>query len=502
MRARRIAPLLLLLCLVAALHAADSDSLLMDAVKSGNRETVRALLKQNAPVNVLHADGTTVLHWAARADDLEIVQMLIKSGASAKVADRYGITPLSLAAELGDAALIDVLIKAGADVNVAQPDGETILMTAARTGKPEALKSLIAHGANVNAREKQFGETAMMWAAAENNGAAIRVLAAAGADKNARSILMKFPEFKFITSGMVTTSLPRGDWTPLMYAARQGSVDAASALAEIGADLNLADPEGSTALNLAIINAHFDLAEVLLQKGADPNIADSTGMTALYAAVDMHTLGPMLSRPGPKVTDKLDAADLVGKLIDHDANANVRLKRPIIGRHHDSGDATMGEGTTPLIRATKNVDTSVIKTLLEGGADPSIAQKDYSTPMMVAIRAAASPEANTIDALKLFVKHGADVDAFNAAGQTALHIAAGRGADDVVRFLASQGASLNLKDKQGNTPLDIASGATGSGGRGGGSRGGGAAPAGRGGAPAAAHESTAALLRQLMAKAK
>src|SRR5262249_23219678 len=156
----------------------------------------------------------------------------------------------------------------------------------------------------------------------------------------------------------------------------------------------------------------------LLEKKADPNIADSTGMTALYAAVDMHTLGPMLSRPGPKVTDNLDAADLVVKLLAHDANPNVRLKRPIIGRHHDAGDATMGEGTTPLIRATKNVDIPVIRALLEGGADPSITQKDYSTPMMVAIRGVVGPafsEAKTIEAIQLFLDHGADADAFNAS---------------------------------------------------------------------------------------
>jgi ankyrin repeat protein len=488
------------MCLAAVFHAADTDRRLIEAVKNGNREAVRALLKQNAPVNALDADGTSALHWAARADDIETVQILLKAGANAVIADRYGITPLSLAAEVGDAVMIETLVKAGADVNATQPDGETVLMTAARTGKPDALKVLISHGANVNAREKQFGETALMWAAAENNAAAIRVLAEAGADKNARSTTLKFPEFKFITSGMVTTSLPRGGWTSLMYAARQGSIGAAGALADAGADLNAADPDGSTALILAIINAHFDLAEVLLEKGADPNVADSTGMTALYAAVDMHTLGPMLSRPGPKITDNLDAADMVGKLLEHDANANVRLKRPIIGRHHDSGDATMGEGTTPLIRAAKNVDIPVIKLLVEGGADPSITQKDYSTAPMVAIRA-ASTEANTLEALKLFFDHGADVDAFNAAGQTALHVAAGRGSDAIVRFLASRGATLNTKDKQGNTPLDIANGASSGGGRGGGARGGGAA-AGRGGSPAAVHESTAALLRQLIAQTK
>jgi ankyrin repeat protein len=482
---------LAVICLSAVLHAADTDKRLIEAVKNENRESVRALLKEKVPLNVRDADGTTALHWAARADDIETAQLLIRAGADAKVADRYGITPISLAAEVGSTSMIEALIKAGADVNVAQPNGETVLMTAARTGKPDALTVLLSHGAHVDARENQFGETALMWAAAENNADAIRVLVGAGADKNARSTLLKFPEFKFITSGMVTTALPRGGWTSLMYAARQGSIEAAAALADAGADKDAVDPEGSTALILAIINAHFDLAEVLLEKGADPNIADSTGMTALYAAVDMHTLGPMLSRPGPKVTDNLDAADLVGKLLDHDADANTRLKRPIIGRHHDSGDATMGEGTTPLIRATKNVDTPLIKLLLEGGANPSIPQKDYSTAMMVAIRAAGSSDANTIEALKLFLDHGADVDAFNAQGQTALHVAAGRGADDVIRLLASRGATLNLKDKQGHTPLEIASGAGGGGAGGRGARGG-AAPA------SASRESTVALLQQLM----
>ena len=153
------------------------------------------------------------------------------------------------------------------------------------------------------------------------------------------------------------TVLPRGGWTPLMYAARDGAARRRAALADPKADLNAADPDGTTALMLAIINAHFDTAAMLIEKGADPNIADSTGMTALYAAVDMHTLGPMFSRPAPKLVDKLDAADVVKLLLAKGANPNARLKRPIIGRHHTpTGDASLGEGTTPLARAAKSND--------------------------------------------------------------------------------------------------------------------------------------------------
>jgi ankyrin repeat protein len=492
------------LLLVGALHAAATDRRLIEAAKSSNKEAIRTLLKGRAAVNTADTDGTTALHWTVRGDDLESSQLLIRAGADVKAADRYGITPLTLAAQNGDAALIELLIKSGADPNSKLPEGETVLMTASRTGKPDAINALIVHGADVNAKESRFGETALMWAAEENNAAAVHVLIDGGADKNARSDALKFPEFKFITSGMVTTALPRGAWTALMYAARQGAVDGARALADAGVDLNTPDPDGSTALVLAIINAHFDLAAMLAEKGADPNVADTTGMAALYAAVDMHTLGPMLSRPGPKVTDKLDAVDLVKVLLQHGANPNVRLKRPIIGRHHDSGDASLGEGTTPLIRAAKTVDVPIIRALLDGGADATITQKDYSTAPIVLAAGGRAGSGTTdtaiIEAIKLCLDHGVDVDAFNTNGQTALHVAVGRGADALVKFLADRGATLDLKNKQGRTPLDLALGDVG-GGRGGRGGGAGGGP-GRGGGPAVVRQSTAALLRELMESRK
>jgi ankyrin repeat protein len=485
---------------VAGLEAASTTIRLTDAVKQGNRETVRALLKQRVDVNAAESDGMTALHWAVRASDVETAQLLIRAGANVKAANRYGITPLSLAATNGDAALIEALIKAGADPNTALPDGETVLMTAARTGNPAALKMLLVNGANVHAKENSQGQTALMWAAAENNPGAVQVLVESGADINARSTSLTYPQFKWVVSGMVSTSLPRGGWTPLMYAARQNATDAARALADSKADLNLRDPEGATALVIAIINAHFDLAAMLLEKGADPNVADQTGMAALYAAVDMHTLGPMLSRPVPKLVDKLDAADLVKILLARGANPNARLKRPVLGRHHDGGDASLGDGTTPLMRAAKANDVPVLRMLLEGGADPFLTQKDYTNALMIAaagggrVGAYASPfpvsEAGAIEAIKVLMEYGADVNAFNANGQTALHSAAQRGADNLVKFLAERGAKLDLKNKQGLTPLDVAMGL---GGRGG-------FRAGRPPVGIQVRESTAALLKQLMAE--
>jgi ankyrin repeat protein len=442
-----------------AIRAAENDRRLIDAVKQGNRETVLTLMKARIPVNAVASDGTTALHWAVRANDQETVRLLLQAGADVKLVDRYGIPPLKLAAENGNPAVIEMLLKAGADPNTTLPTGETVLMTAAHTGKPDAVSMLLSHGAKPNEREHRFGETAAMWAAAENNGAAIRVLADGGADLNAKSNLTSFPEFRFLTSGMVITALPKGSWTPLMYAARQGSLDSAKALMEAGANPNLTDPDGTTALVIAIINAHFDLAAMLVEKGADPNVVDTSGMSALYAAVDMHTLGPMLSRPGPKVTDKLDAAELVPVLLKHGADPNLRLKKPIIGRHHDSGDASMGEGTTALMRAAKSSDFPVMKSLLEGGANPGLMQKDYSNVAMILMNGrGAGSEATVLDAIKLCVARGLDLDAFNANGQTLLHLAVQRGNNSIVRYLAENGAKLDLKNRQGRTPMDIALG--------------------------------------------
>jgi ankyrin repeat protein len=494
-----------MLSVAFSIRAAENDRRLIDAVKQNNREAIRTLLKAKVPVNAVAPDGTTALHWAVRANDLETVRLLLPAGADVKLADRYGIPPLKLAAENGSASMIEILLKAGADPNTTMPTGETVLMTAAHTGKPDAVSMLLTHGAKPNARENRFGETAAMWAAAENNGAAIRVLADGGADLNAKSNLTTFPEFRFLTSGMVITALPKGGWTPLMYAARQGSIESTKALMEAGANPNLTDPDGTTALVIAIINAHFDLAAVMLEKGADPNITDTSGMAALYAAVDMHTLGPMLSRPGPKVTDKLDAAALVPVLLKHGADPNLRLKKPIIGRHHDSGDASMGEGTTALMRAAKSSDFPVLRSLLDGGANPGLMQKDYSNVAMILMNGrGASSEATILDTIKLCVARGLDLDAFNANGQTLLHLAVQRGNNSIVRYLAESGAKLDMKNKQGRTPMDIALGvgatAVGPGGPGGlGARGGrGLGPGGPGGPGGGSNVAAATILREFL----
>src|SRR5262245_60280357 len=169
-----------------------------------------------------------------------------------------------------------------------------------------------------------------------------------------------------------------------MYAAREGSLEAALVLADAGANVDLTEPDGATALLLAIINSHYDTAAVLLENGADPNIGDSAGMAALYAAVDMNTLIEIYGRPPRKTMDRLSALDLIRKLLESGANPNATLKTPTLQRAHTPGDRNLGEGATPLMRAARNGDAPGMRLLLERGADPAMEQKNHITALMLA----------------------------------------------------------------------------------------------------------------------
>lgn len=479
-----------------ALALAASAGLLLagtlsEAVQSGDQQAVRQILKAHGDVNQADADGTTPLEWAVYSDDLDTARLLIGAGANANTANRYGVTPLSLAATNRDAAMAEALLKAGANPNAKLPGGSTILMKAARTGNPEIVRLLIEHGADINAKDDEYGETALVWAVDENHPEAAQVLISHGADVNALTTPLEHAKDRFGLEGVLTI-LPHGSWTPLMYAARQGSLAAARTLVDAGAKLDVTDPDGTTALMLAIMNGHYDTAAMLIEKGANPNIVDAAGMGALYGAVDMNTLGEVFGRPGKRSPDKLTPIDLMKVLLAHGANANAKLKTPTLQRAHTPGEPSLNQGSTPLMRAAKNGDAAAIRLLLEHGADPNAVQKTQSTPLMFAAGLGRgtgaftkdyATEAELLEAVQVLVAAGADVNAVDEAGETPLHYGA-QASDDIVKFLAAKGAKLDAKDKKGRTPVDMALGV---------------GLHGHAGGPPNVREGTADLLRQLMA---
>jgi ankyrin repeat protein len=466
--------LLLLVAASSALLAAapQVDSRLIEAVKRRDAAAVQSLVRGRADVNAAEGDGATALHWAVDADDLPMVTTLIKAGARVTVASRLGVTPLELAATNGSAAVLEVLLKAGANANDASAEGETVLMMAARSGTPAAVGALLKAGAKVNATEGWRGETALMWAAAENHGPVVKLLVESGAERDARSRLLTFPNVRYNLATHGTIANPQGGFTALMFAARQGAVDSARALADAGADLNAQEPDGTSALTIAIGNGHTDVARLLLERGAGPNVADKAGMTPLYAAVELHTLEMYPERKPVRTPGGASGTlDLIRLLLAKGADADSRLKGTTLrwGRRRGGGDGALAEGTTPLMRAARFGDVAAMKVLLEAKADPALLQKDRTTVLMLAAGAGwrtgetilggtdHGEESDAIEAVKLCLDRGADVNAADEDGLTALHHAVVRGAG-VVRLLVERGAALGVKDKHGRTPLDVAQG--------------------------------------------
>jgi len=453
---------------LVAQSAGTSDSRVADAVMRGDRAAMRSLVNQRAAVNGTQQDGSTALFWAVRSNDREATEFLISHGADVKAVNPYGVTALSLAAENGNAPIIEDLLKAGADANTGTSEGETVLMIAARSGSADAVKVLLDHGANVNAKEGWQEETALMYAAAQNHPEVVRLLLAHQAEVNVHSKVLEAPKrtpIPGVALQATHTTYPRGGLTALLFAARQGALQSARLLVEGKADLNQADPDGITPVMMAIMNAHYDVAALLINSGANVNAMDRTGRGPLYAAVDIHRLEWLFSRPTPRASGQLDSVDIVKLLLDKGANPNARLTRKILNFQHDSnGNSNLTAGSTPFMKAASTSDVALMKILLDHGADPNLTNQNKSTPLMVAAGlnwmdvTSLGTESESLEAIQLCLDHGADVNATNSLGETALHGAAERGADAIVKFLVAKGGNLSAKTTVGRTPLDEAFG--------------------------------------------
>lgn len=450
--------LLLAAALLATLGrtSAEAQAAVADAAERADWPQVRMLVGARADASAPQVDGMTALHWAAHHDDLEAAALLVAAGATATAANRYGITPLSLACTNGSAAMIDFLIGAGADPNATLPGGETALMTAARTGHVAAVRTLLAAGATVNAQDERRGQTALMWAAAEGHADVTRVLIEAGAD--------------------LDTRLPSG-LTPLLLAVRQGHLDVVGVFLAAGVDVNGGvpiggrrqgygggpPPAGTSTLLLAVRNGHFELAAALVDAGADPN-ARASGYSVLHAITVVRKPGVGDNDPAPAGSGSLTSLELVRKLVSSGADVNARMTR----RSNLNNTRLNEQGATPFLLASLTADVELMRLLVSLGADPAIPNADNSTPLIVAAGLAtrspgedAGTEDEVIAALSLLLELGADINAVDANGETAMHAAAYKNLPRVVKFLAAKGARIdvwNRPDKWEWTPLAIAVG--------------------------------------------
>ncbi len=432
------------------LIAQRADARVAEAAKRGDVEAVRTLIKQKVPVTTAQPDGSTALHWAAHHDNMVMAELLIQAGAAVNAANDLGVTSLSLACTNGSIAMTQKLLQRGANPNSVQSTGESALMTAARTGAINVVQALLARGADVNHKESARGQNALMWAVAQQHHAVARLLIDHKAD---------------VSAGSAT------GFTPLLFAARNGDLAGVKMLLDAGAGVNEAALDGSTALLVATVRGQLALALFLLDRGADPN-ASGAGYTPLHWASgrwETGLTGPAGIPPQPSgewsslIGLQNGQQDFIKALIAHGANPNARVSKTPPRFGFSLSDLSL-IGATPFFLASVAADVTVMRLLLEHGADPLQATDEGHTPLMAAagfgrvIGETRVTEAASLEATKLALELGGDVNASTANGETALFGAVFTSADSVVQLLLERGAKVNPRNKRGQTPLSFADG--------------------------------------------
>lgn len=485
------ASLISVLSMTLVLWGATPDTRMADAAMGRDIEGVRSLIREAADVNSAQGDGMTALHWAALHGDDAMARLLLYAGANVRATTRLGAySPLFLAAEAGFAPVVDALLEAGASAAEPATDGVTPLMMAAGSGNTDALRLLLGAGADVSAAETERGQTALSFAAAFNNPSAITLLVEHGADVDRKSNTRP-PAQRPLRPGQqqqqqqqqppsrTTGPNPRGELTPLMYAARQGHVEAVQALIAGGAGLNEISADHSTALLIATINGNFDVAKVLAEAGADVNLESLDGATPLFGIVTTQWAADIDKPQTTTKYEEIHYLDLVKLILNSGADPDARTSK---GPWYSANrEGTSAAGVTAFWRCAAIGDIDCMRLLVAFGADPGISNSDGITPLLIVAGAGfhgndeVTTPAGRMATVRYLVENlNVDVNEADTApgsprndtmntsrfsgGFSALHNAAARGDNEMILYLVSMGARVDAVSRNGTTVVDMANG--------------------------------------------
>jgi uncharacterized protein len=485
----------------ADVNAAQGDGMtaLHWAALNGDAEIAQMLLYAGANVSAkTRIGGYTPLHLASQIGNANVIAPLLAANAPVAVVTSTGATPLMQAAASGSADSVRMLLENGADPDVKETaNGQTALMFAAAADRVEVVKLLLAKGAdlNVTSRVEDF---AKLTATEDVLG---------GGQQPTRNGPPPPPGAKDIAG--VTRPFnynelisKHGGLTPLQFAARQGAMRVVETLVTAGANVNQQGAgDQTTALVIACINGQFDVANYLLDHGANPNLASVGGVTPLYAAINVQWQ-PRSFYPQPRayLQQQTSYLDLIAKMLDKGADPNLRINRNTWFTQYNFDLLRVDDsGATPFWRAAYASDIAAMKMLVAHGADPNIpamkpaARGDFQggtrsgdasaapprpglpvggpgTPPLAAAAGAGYGEGfagnahrfaptGMMAAVKYLVEElGADVNGEDEDGNTALHNAASRGDNEMIKYLVSNGADVTKVNRRGQTTVDMANG--------------------------------------------
>ena len=506
------------------------------AAKRGDVEIAKLLISSGAEAQAETRIGAyTPLHIASEGAKLAVVKMLLESGADANArTTSNGASPLHLAAAAANGeAVVTALLDGGADANAREAYAEqTPLMFAAASNRAASVRELAARGADPAllttvmdvatrvAQDRRGHEELRQildfirgcglqpsWIQEQQ---AIRTVRSHLDDelqpserwgpptrRDHDNVLTRYGQYLSIREVLVGKV---GGTTALLYAVRDGQMDAAMALLDGGANIDqVSGGDGSSPLLAAAMNGHFDLVLRLLERGADPNLAATNdGIAPLFAVINTQW-GNRSEYPQPRAHDNAEAdyLQVADALLKAGANPNARLTKNLWSFDHNHILGQELTGATPTWRAAFAMDVELLRLLASYGADPNIpvylpelgmrlgrmpdsrTDDDSGLPVLPAgtpdtwpIQMAAgaghvgfaafavhqAPNSALASVKFLVEEFNVDVNVKDAWGYTPLHYAAAWAQNDLVSYLVSKGADVTARTRLGQTTVDMAMG--------------------------------------------